>query len=298
MCGPVRPRDSRRSTGSAIRASSGSPTARSRTSPFHPRTEALGAQYFEAAGWERPQWYESNARTAGGVRLTGSPERAAEWDRRWWSAIIEAEHTRDAASASPWSISAHSRSSTCVGQEPCATSSSWPVARIDVGVGRVVYTPLLTPAGTFRSDLTIVRRGPDDFRVITGGAEGARDLFWLRAHLPADGSVQLVDSTSAVVDSRGLGAESPRAGLAHHGARPLGRSLRLRVRPGCAAGLGPRLAAADLLRGRARLGDPYARGVRAAGLGHAVGKRPGSRPGSPPGSASTARRAGSRRAIG
>ena len=32
-----------------------------RLSPVHPRTLDLGAVYFEAGGWERPHWYESNA---------------------------------------------------------------------------------------------------------------------------------------------------------------------------------------------------------------------------------------------
>ncbi|HLS15270.1 MAG TPA: FAD-dependent oxidoreductase, partial [Beutenbergiaceae bacterium] len=62
-----------------------------RTSPFHPRTGALGAQYFETGGWERPHWYESNADL---VRDYAAkiPQRTAEWDSRWWSPIIEAEH--------------------------------------------------------------------------------------------------------------------------------------------------------------------------------------------------------------
>ncbi len=32
-----------------------------RRSPFYAREEALGAVFFDARGWERPQWYESNA---------------------------------------------------------------------------------------------------------------------------------------------------------------------------------------------------------------------------------------------
>src|SRR5207344_2778260 len=32
-----------------------------RLSPYHEREEAGGADVFEAAGWERPQWYESDA---------------------------------------------------------------------------------------------------------------------------------------------------------------------------------------------------------------------------------------------
>src|SRR5262249_32449859 len=31
-----------------------------RRSPVHVRLEALGAQLFESAGWERPQWFEAN----------------------------------------------------------------------------------------------------------------------------------------------------------------------------------------------------------------------------------------------
>ncbi|MGB3572992.1 MAG: sarcosine dehydrogenase, partial [Phormidesmis sp.] len=31
-----------------------------RVSPFHPRLKELGAQFVFSAGWERPQWFESN----------------------------------------------------------------------------------------------------------------------------------------------------------------------------------------------------------------------------------------------
>ena len=33
---------------------------RVRVSPFYEREKALGAFFFETAGWERPHWYESN----------------------------------------------------------------------------------------------------------------------------------------------------------------------------------------------------------------------------------------------
>lgn len=177
-----------------------------RTSPFHPRTQALGAQYFETAGWERPQWYESNA---GLLEEYGDriPERTAEWDRRWWSPIIEAEHLAMRDRVAVVDLGAFSLIDV---QGPGALEflEQLAVARLDVRIGRVVYTPLLTSTGTFRSDLTIVRRGEEDFRVITGGADGPRDLAWLRAHLPGDGSVQLTDATSAVST---LGLWGPRA---------------------------------------------------------------------------------------
>src|SRR3954447_3681243 len=62
-----------------------------RLSPFHARERELGAVFFETAGWERPHWYESNAKLLDefGDRIT---RREAEWDARWWSPIINAEH--------------------------------------------------------------------------------------------------------------------------------------------------------------------------------------------------------------
>ena len=62
-----------------------------RVSPFHPREQELGAVFFETACWERPRWYESNA-----VLLEEYGDRVmpreAEWESRWWSPIVNAEH--------------------------------------------------------------------------------------------------------------------------------------------------------------------------------------------------------------
>lgn len=178
----------------------------SRTSPFHPRTDALGAVCFEAAGWERPQWYASNAPLLEEFAERISP-REHEWDARWWSPLIEAEHLAMRERVAMVDLGAFAILDV-TGPGALAVLESLAVARIDVPIGRVVYTPLLTPAGGFRSDLTIVRRGSESFRVITGGAEGGRDLVWLRDHLPADGSVQLADVGSAVTT---LGLWGPRA---------------------------------------------------------------------------------------
>ena len=56
--------------------------------------------------------------------------------------------------------------------------------QMDVPVGRVVYTPMLTPGGGFKQDLTIMRLADDVFRVVTGGAYGMSDLKWFADHLP------------------------------------------------------------------------------------------------------------------
>jgi glycine cleavage system aminomethyltransferase T len=80
--------------------------------------------------------------------------------------------------------------------------------QMDVAVGRVVYTPLLTPSGGFRQDLTIMRLADDVFRVVTGGAYGMSDRKWFADHLPDDGSAQLDDQTNAWCT---LGLWGPRA---------------------------------------------------------------------------------------
>ena len=51
----------------------------------------LGAVFFETVGWERPYWYESNAGLLEEYGDAVMP-REHEWDARWWSPIINAEH--------------------------------------------------------------------------------------------------------------------------------------------------------------------------------------------------------------
>ena len=82
------------------------------------------------------------------------------------------------------------------------------VNQVDVKVGRVVYTPLLNEAGGIVADLTIIRLAHDRFRVVDGGGMGMRDKKWFSDHLPADGSVQIHDQTSALYT---LGVWGPRA---------------------------------------------------------------------------------------
>ncbi len=177
-----------------------------RLSPFYSRERELGAVFFEAAGWERPQWYESNAPLLEefGDRVG---RREAEWDSRWWSPIINAEHLAMRERAGLFDLSAFAIFDV---SGPGALDALQLVSmrQCDVAVGRVVYTPWLSQSGGFKSDLTIMRLGDELFRVVTGGAHGMADKKWLRDHLPEDGSAQLADLTSAWST---LGIWGPRA---------------------------------------------------------------------------------------
>jgi glycine cleavage system aminomethyltransferase T len=122
--------------------------------------------------------------------------REAEWDSRWWSPIINAEHLAMRDRVAMFDLTAF-----CVFDivGPGALESVQRVAvrQMDVKLGRVVYTPILTPGGGFRADLTIMRLGDEQFRVVTGGAHGMADLKWFRDHLATDGSAQIFDLTSS-----------------------------------------------------------------------------------------------------
>ncbi len=174
-------------------------------SPFHPRTEALGAEYFEARGWERPQWYASNEDL---VARYDVPDRPHEWDRRWWSPIINAEHLHMRERVGVVDLGAFQIFDVS-GPGVVPYLEMMAVNECDRPVGSSIYTPLLTPDGGFRADLTIQRLAGDRFRVVTGVFDGARDAFLFRKHLPADGSVRFEDRSSAVCTVGVWGPDAP-----------------------------------------------------------------------------------------
>src|SRR3984957_7418402 len=166
-----------------------------RVSPVYERERALGAVFHETAGWERPMWYESNAGLLDryASRLM---DRGGEWESRWWSPIINAEHLAMRDAAGLFDLSAFAILDV-TGPGALHALQRVAVAQMHVPVGRVVYTSFLDDAGGFRADLTVMRLGPRHFRVVTGGATGMMDLKWITDHLPADGSAHVSDLTSA-----------------------------------------------------------------------------------------------------
>jgi glycine cleavage system aminomethyltransferase T/glycine/D-amino acid oxidase-like deaminating enzyme len=175
-----------------------------RRSPYYEREKALGAVFYEAAAWERPHWYESNAQL---VEEFGVQSREHEWDARWWSPIINAEHLAMRDRAAMFDLTAfcvfdvRGPGALAVVQKVCAR-------QMDVPNGRVIYTPVLTQNGGFKSDLTIMRMDDEVFRVVTGGAHGMADKKWFADHLPEDGSATIDDLTSKQTT---LGLWGPRA---------------------------------------------------------------------------------------
>ncbi len=167
-----------------------------RVSPFFLRARELGAVFFENGGWERPQWYETNKKLLEefGDQIFHRPH---EWDARWWSPIINAEHLAMRQRVAMVDLTAFAIFDIH-GPGALDYIQRLTVNQMNVKVGKAVYTPLLYPNGGFKADLTIMRISQDRFRVVTGAGDGGRDRKWFRMHLPADGSVQFVDLTSAL----------------------------------------------------------------------------------------------------
>jgi len=175
-----------------------------RRSPMYESQQKLGAFFFETAGWERPHWYESNAPLLEEYGDAVMP-REHEWDSRWWSPVINAEHLRMREAAGVIDLTAFQVFDV---EGPGALDSVQQtcVSQCDVPVGKVIYTPVLDANGGFRSDLTVMRLGDDHFRVVTGGAHGPADRQWFADHLVGDAT--LTDRTD---DISTIGLWGPRA---------------------------------------------------------------------------------------
>jgi dimethylglycine oxidase len=168
-------------------------TRNMRLTPYHARLQELQGKFFHSAGWERPQWYESNARVLEDYE-DQAPERTG-WEARYWSRIQGAEHlaTRERAALFELSSFVKIEVSGPGAAEYLEYLSANRVAR---ETGRVVYTSMLDKNGGIICDLTVTRLGPDRFWVLTGGGSGMHDLEWIRRNAPKDGSVHVQDISS------------------------------------------------------------------------------------------------------
>ena len=119
--------------------------AASRLSPMYADQVARGAVFFETAGWERPHWYDSNASLLEEYGDRVMP-REHEWDSRWWSPIINAEHLAMRDRAGIVDLSAFAIFDV-VGPGALDAVQRIVVSQVDVAVGQGRSTPRCsTPA--------------------------------------------------------------------------------------------------------------------------------------------------------
>ncbi len=165
-----------------------------RLTPFHARQRELGAVFFESAGWERPQWYESNAGLLESLEVTG--ERRSGWEAVGWSPVVAAEHVATRERAALFDLTPFAKFEV-TGPGALRALQRLAANQVDRPAGAVTYTAMLTPRGGIKCDLTVTRLEEERFLVITGGAMGLHDLGWIEAHLPGDGSARVEDVSAA-----------------------------------------------------------------------------------------------------
>jgi len=129
-----------------------------RTSAFYQRQAELDARFFETAGWERPQWFNSNEDLVRryNEELDGLL-RGSEWDSRWWSPIILGEHLhlRDKVGmVGDMGFTIFD----VVGNGALDYIEQMAVGRMDVDIGKSVYTPIPSAAWTSTSVSRSTRR--------------------------------------------------------------------------------------------------------------------------------------------
>ena len=160
-----------------------------RTAPCYDRLKARGAQFGQVNGWERPNYFAPD----------GFDDAASRSFRRgtWWPhAVAEAKAVREGVGlidATPFAKH--------VLEGPGATAFlDWFTTNRLPRTGRISLTYALGPAGTIRSEYTVIREAEDRYYLVSAGAWHAYDGDWL-AQAVAEGisrfgAMQLRDVTT------------------------------------------------------------------------------------------------------
>ena len=143
-----------------------------RTAPAYDRQKALGAQFGQVNGWERPNYY-------GPLDADDNFDHDGRSFRRgaWWEyAKAEAEAIRNGVGL----IDATAFTKHVVKGPGATAFLDWFTCNKLPNVGRINLTYALTTAGTTRTEYTIVRLAEDEYYLVSAGAWTAYDADYLR----------------------------------------------------------------------------------------------------------------------
>ncbi len=143
-----------------------------RTAPVYDRQKALGAQFGQVNGWERPNYYGPADAPADFDHESRSFRRGA-----WHPfARAEAEALRETAGL----IDATAFTKHLVRGPGATAFLDWFTCNRLPAVGRINLTYALTPTGTTRTEYTIVRLAENEYYLVSAGAWTAYDADWLK----------------------------------------------------------------------------------------------------------------------
>ena len=162
-----------------------------RRTPFYEQQKELGAVFTESNGWERPLWFEANAR----LPVPDGATRPTAWDRKHWSPIAGAEHVATRTSAGMFDMSTFTKIHV-FGPGALAAMEKLTCSNIAKPIGGVTYALLLNERGGIETDLVVVRAGTNHFLLMCGSGSGPRDLARIRLLLIDEPGVRVDEITS------------------------------------------------------------------------------------------------------
>ena len=155
-------------------------------SPVHNEMVAAGARLKDVAGWESADWYAGDGQT---------PHLTPSWGRQPWFDNWAAEHlaVRGAAGLIDMSFMATFK---VTGADSGALLERVSAGHVDGDINRITYTQWLGPDGGIEADLTVTKRGENNFLVVASDTAHGRTLAWLRRQI-GEGDVTIDDVTEA-----------------------------------------------------------------------------------------------------
>ena len=169
-----------------------------RTTGFYQRQQELGAFFLEASGYERPQWYEVNA---GLTTRYPTPPRD-EWSAKYWSPIVGAEAAAVRDGVGLFDITTLKRIEV-IGKGALEFLERCTTGNLRKKPGSITYCLMLNDKGGIMSDITVMRRGEQDFFI---GVNSNTDTQYLKQQAPD--TVHVRDITAGTV---ALGLFGPRS---------------------------------------------------------------------------------------
>jgi dimethylglycine dehydrogenase len=159
-----------------------------KTSPIYDRLDALGAQWQEIFGWERPQYFSPD----------GTPE-SHSFRRSNAFARVAAECLGTRERVGVADLTAFSKFEV-TGADAEAFLERLAANRVPAKQGGIRLVHCLTELGGIESEMTFTRLADDRFYVNSGIVSQFHDLDWLMHHIAADEDVTVTD----VTDSRAI----------------------------------------------------------------------------------------------
>ena len=158
-----------------------------RRSPVHHLLEAANANFGSRMGWERANFFAPPPAT---------PTIEYTWGKPKWLVHSAAEQANTRTNVTVFDQTSFSKY-LVVGTDAEASLQWLCTNDVAVPIGRSVYTGMLNERGTYESDVTVTRTGPDEFLIVSSAATTERDKDHIRKNLPPGANASLVDVTSA-----------------------------------------------------------------------------------------------------